>query len=96
MTSIDLTKGTKPKEVVFRFDAYARLFDMALETITSEHRDLPQILIYIYSYVTKHTGSPLVFAVPRTLETELRSVGELNEPFDLAGFLEEPGHSEPR
>lgn len=42
-------KATKLKEVVFRFNTGARLIDMALETITSKHRDLQQISVYIPS-----------------------------------------------
>ena len=55
----------------------------------------------IHSYVTKHPGSPLARAVPRTWEIELTFADELDEMwtdelFDLAEFLEEPGDSKPR
>ena len=54
----------------------------------------------IRSYVTKHPGSPLVRAVPRTWEIELSFADELDEMwtdklFDLAEFLRE-GHIELR
>ena len=55
----------------------------------------------IRSYVTKHPGSPLVHAVPRTWELELTFADELDEIwtdelFDLAELLEEHGSSQPR
>jgi hypothetical protein len=55
----------------------------------------------IRSYVTKHPGSPLMRAVPRTWEIELSFADELDEMwtdelFDLAEFLEEPSDSKPR
>ena len=55
----------------------------------------------IHSYVTKHSGSPLARAVPRTWEIELTFADELDEMwtdelFDLAEFLGGPGDSKPR
>jgi tubulin---tyrosine ligase len=52
-------------------------------------------------YVTKHPGSPLVHAVPRTWEIELSFVDELDEMwtdelFDLAEFLGDQSGSIPR
>ncbi|KAF9651393.1 tubulin-tyrosine ligase [Thelephora ganbajun] len=54
----------------------------------------------IHSYVTKHPDSPLARAVPRTWEIELTFADELDEMwmdelFDLAELLEEPGDSKP-
>ena len=55
----------------------------------------------IRSYVTKHPGSLLAHAVPRTWEIELAFADELEEMwtdelFDLAGLLEEHSDSRPR
>jgi tubulin--tyrosine ligase len=55
----------------------------------------------IHSYVTKHPGSPLMRAIPRTWEIELTFADELDEMwtdelFDLAKLLDEPGDSKPR
>lgn len=55
----------------------------------------------IHSYVTKHPGSPLAHAVPRTWEIELTFADELDEMwtdelFDLSDFLNGPSDSKPR
>jgi len=51
--SIDLSKATKLKQVVFRFNTlHVMWITMALQTITSNHRDLQQIQIYIPSRST--------------------------------------------
>ena len=48
--SVDLSGATKLKEVAFRFNEYYLAWvTSALETITPEHRDLQQVLIYIPS-----------------------------------------------
>ena len=57
IASIDLSKATKLKEVVFGLDSWSvKWITTALQTITPEHQDIRQILIHIPYHLFFYTS----------------------------------------